>query len=69
MDSLLKSSEEFSKDVAMKFGISKCAAIAIKAGKIVENDEIQLNCEGLIKAAVLQEGYKYLGVLEASDLL
>lgn len=39
LDSLIKSTTEFSKDIGVQFGTDKCTiAIAIKAGKIVQDD-------------------------------
>lgn len=47
----------------MQFGIDKCATIAIKIGKIVEDDKMQLDDKDLIKAVAPEKGYKYVGVL------
>ncbi|XP_026561660.1 N-terminal EF-hand calcium-binding protein 1 [Pseudonaja textilis] len=68
LNSLIESTKEFSQDISMHFGIDKCA-MAIKAGKVIEDDGIELENEEMIKAMKPEEGYKYLGILEASDLI
>lgn len=51
----------------MLFDIEKYATIAIRTGKIVADDGMKLSNEDLIKVAP-EEGYKHLGILEASNL-
>ncbi|KAG8135180.1 hypothetical protein E2320_008218 [Naja naja] len=68
-NSLIESMKEFSQDIGIHFGIDKCATMAIKAGKVIEDDGIELDNEEMIKATKPEAGYKYLGILEASDLM
>ena len=54
VDNLIYTVRVFSSDIAMEFGISKCAVLVMKRGNVVK-------CEGLEE----EDGYKYLGILEA----
>ena len=59
----------FSRDIGVQFGIEKCAVLFLKRGKLVESDGIQLPDDNEIKALKEGEGYKYLGVIEADEML
>ena len=59
----------FSRDIGVQFGIEKCAILFLKRGKLVESDGIQLPDDNEIKALKEGEGYKYLGVIEADEML
>ena len=51
----------------MKFGIDKCGVLAMKRGKELECNRIELeNVEEI--GQIGQEGYKYLGILEKGDI-
>ena len=52
----------------MKFGIEKCAVFVLKRGKLAQTEGVTLY-DTIIRAMEEGEGYKYLGVLEASDML
>ena len=39
----------FSKDIAMEFGISKCAHVTMKAGKLVSVGGMELSSGGVIQ--------------------
>ena len=39
-ESLMLAMKIFTQDVRIKFGLQKCATIAIKNGKNMENDEV-----------------------------
>ena len=60
--------QKFSDDIGMKFGLSKCAALVLKAG-------VQEKCEGIelpdgeVMHEVEDGGYKYLGVLQGADIM
>ena len=69
LDSLIQSVRIFSNDIGMKFGIEKCAVLVIKRGKLAQTEGITLPDDTTIRAMEESEGYKYLGVLEASDML
>ena len=51
----------FSKDIAMEFGISKCAHVTMKEGKLVSVAGMELLCEEVIPELESGKGYKYLG--------
>ena len=51
----------------MRFGIQKCATIVLKKGNKEEDDGIKLP-DGETMRDLGQEDYKYLGVLEASQI-
>ena len=54
----------------MDFGIKKCAMMVMKRGKLGESEGIRLP-DGRIIGSIGDdvEGYKYLGVLEADDIM
>ena len=59
--------EKFSKDIGMEFGIEKCACISIKKGNVCKTSGIELPSGESVKT-LDNEGYKYLGVLQHSDI-
>lgn len=59
---------QFSNDIGMTFGMNKCASIVIRAGVKVKSEGITLPNKEKIKD-LDEEGYKYLGVLQTSDIL
>ena len=70
VDSLVQTVRIFTKDIQMKFGISKCVKLIIRRGKATK-------CEGVVilggKIRTLNyeeecESCKYLGVLQADDI-
>ena len=68
IDSLVQTVQQWSADIKMEFGISKCAAVALKRGKRSKIDNIILpNGEQVGDPGT--EGYKYLGVLELDTIL
>ena len=56
--------ETFRSDIGMSFGLDKCAVIHTLKGKIVSSTIV----EGIPTMSV-KESYRYLGVLESSDIL
>ena len=58
----------FSKDIAMEFGISKCAHVTIKAGKLVSVGGMEYSSGKVILEVESSQGYKYLCVLETNDI-
>ena len=69
LDSLVQAVRVFAEDIGMESGIEKCAMLLIEKGNIVNSVGIELPDGKVIKS--LQEGksYKYLGILEADNLL
>ena len=58
---------KFSTDIGMEFGMDKCAVLEMQRGVKVECEGIVLP-DGKTMREVEEEGYKYLGVLEAAGL-
>ena len=59
----------FSKDIAMEFGISKCSHVTTKAGKLVSVGGMEISSVEVIPELEPDKGYKYLGILEAEDIM
>ena len=59
----------FSKDIVMEFGISKCANVTIKAGKLISAGGMELSSGEIIPELESDKSYKYLGILEANDIM
>ena len=59
----------FSKDIAMKFGITKCSHVTMKAGKLVSFGGMEISSWKVISELESDKGYKYLGILEAGDIM
>ena len=69
LESLLTTVKVFSSDIRMEFGIDKCAVLVLKRGKICnDNQDMILDDGEVIKAIDQEKPYKYLGVLECSDI-
>ena len=63
----LNTVREFSADITMKFGLDKCAIVAIEKGKFKKSEGIHLQD---LSISALEEGetYKYLGVEETNKI-
>ena len=68
IDSLINTVRVFSDDIRMKFGLKKCAVVVMQRGKVVKYDEVDLP-DGRRMKSVEEDGYKYLGILEYSEVL
>ena len=72
LESLIQSGRvvNFSEGISMEFGISKCATLIMKRGKLIQSEGITLPGDTVIRSlnSDEEEGYKYLGVLEADDI-
>lgn len=64
VDTLVNTVRIFSNDIGIEFGISKCAMLVTKRGKMVKCEGIKLLDNQTIKGLEEGEGYKYLGILE-----
>ena len=53
----------------MKFGISKCAHVTMKAGKLVSVGGMELSSREVIPELVSEKGYKYLCILKANNTM
>jgi len=67
LESLKQTVRIYTQDIRMRFGIQKCATIVKKRGKKEEDDGILLP-DGEQMEDLGNGEYKYLGVLEASDI-
>ena len=67
IDSLVRTVKIVTKGIGMKFGIDKCGVVAMKSGKEVECDGIELKNAKEI-GQIGEEGYKYLGLLKKGDI-
>ena len=63
----LNTVREFSADITMKFGLDKCAIVAIEKGKFTKSEGVHLQ-DLSIKALEEGETYKYLGVEETNKI-
>ena len=68
LETLLSIVEIFSQDIRMEFGISKCGILILKRGKLVHLDGTEVPSGERIKEIDTDQGYKYLGILEADDM-
>jgi hypothetical protein len=68
LDSLLQTVRVISEDIAMEFGIQKCAMVVMRRGRMVESKGIDLPNEETIKVLEENEEYKYLGILKCDKL-
>ena len=64
LDSLVRAVESYSRDIGMEFGMGKCKVLVVKDGKQVRSDGAELP-SGEVMKDVEENGYKYLGVLQA----
>ena len=67
LDSLVETTRIYSKDIGMEFGISKCAMLEMKRGKVVDSNGIDLPSGETIKALENNDGYKYLGIIQCDE--
>ena len=58
----------FSSDIAMEFGLDKCATVNIIKGKLGDVKSIPLPSGNQIES-IDEEGYKYLGTFESDTIL
>ena len=69
VDSLVQSVRIVSSDINMEFGISKCASLMMKRGKLSESKGIKMPDNKIIRGIEDPEDeYKYLGILEIDDI-
>ena len=69
LNSLVQTVRVVSEDIGMKFGIEKCAMLVLKRGNITKSDGIVLPDDTIIKAMNEGDSYKYLGIMEADQIL
>ena len=69
LDCFIQTVRIFRKDNGMQFWIDKGDMLMMKKMKIVKSDGIELPNEKLIKLLEEQESRKYLGLLEANELM
>ena len=69
LDSLVQTVRILSDGNGMEFGINKYAILVLKRGKITKFDGISLPDGGVMKGLIEGAGYKYLGILQADQIL
>ena len=69
LNSLVQTVRVVSEDIGMKFGIEKCAVLVLKRGNIIKSDGIVLLDDTVIRAMNEGDSYKYLGIMEADQIL
>lgn len=69
IESLLNTVRIFSEDIGMQFGLDKCATMTLRRGKLIESEGIEFENGDIIKNLGPDHKYRYLGILEAADLL
>ena len=67
MPQLVDITSTFSSDIAMEFGLDKCATININKGKLGDAKSIPLPSGNLIES-IDEEVYKYLGIIESDSI-
>ena len=55
---------KFSKDICMEFGLDKCAVIHTRKGKTIDSPFLSN-----IPTLSTEDNYRYLGILECTDIL
>ena len=63
---LVSTVEAFSKDIGMEVGVKKCGMVIMNRGNIKSIDEIELPSSEKIRE--IEDGYKYLGIMEYDKL-
>ena len=63
LESLIQTVRVFSNDIAMEFGVGKCAVLTMKNKIMVNSDGIALPNERVIEGDI----YKYLGVIQEDE--
>ena len=70
INSLVHTVRLFSSDTGMDFGVEKCTVMVMKRGKLDKSEGIRLPDGRIIRSIGDDvEGCKYLGVLEADDIM
>ena len=64
LDSVVEATRIYSQAIGMEFGISKCAMLEMKRGKVVTSNGIKLPSGEIMKALESSDGCKYLGIIQ-----
>ena len=68
LEGLLTTVKEFSNDIAMQFGLDKCAKVTFKREKLVRTSDIQVDTNTIIQELEQEGTYKYLGINEGDGI-
>ena len=68
LDSLVNTVQIFSLDIGMEFGIDKCGILVMKRSRYKQSEGIKLPNDQEIKEINVDNGYKYLGILETDGI-
>ena len=55
------------KDIGKEFGMDKCRTVLTKKGKICDMEDIEM-LDGQQMKQVEENGYKYLGIIQGSEI-
>ena len=64
----LENDQEFSDDNGLELGLSECARVSFKRGKLEKSDYISLDEKTMIKDLEHEKFYEYLGAVESSRI-
>ena len=67
IDSLVNKVRLFSNDIKIEFGMSKCGVLTVKHGKVARSEGMSMP-DGKTIMTIEENGYKYIGILEADDM-
>ena len=68
VEKLCETVHKFSQDIGVKFGLDKCAVLELKSCVRERRDSVIFPDGGMMQD-VDENGYKYLGVLEAGGMM
>ena len=68
LESLLNTVRIFSNDISMEFGLDTCSTLTIQRGSVVQTEGIN-KPNNNIRGLNLEESYKYLGILQADNIV
>ena len=68
LETLVNTVKNYSDDIKMEFGMSKCAVLSVVKGKRKIGEGLELP-SGEVMKDVDREGYKYLGVLQKDSVM
>ena len=64
----LENDQEFSDDNGLELGLSECARVSFKRGKLEKSDYVSLDEKTMIKDLEHEKFYEYLGAVESSRI-
>lgn len=68
LQTLLRVTEQFSNDIKMEFGVSKCRMQILQRGRPTQHEPYITSTDELITAMEAEEVYKYLGITQSTAI-